>query len=112
MPKLTVQSRVSKMMAGITPSLEGMDEAHRELAEDMLKTFCWFSVHLDDLQKKVDKEGPVVETQKGPRENPAIGTIHKLSQRTSDYYTKLMRSLPDEGKEAVDAMTEFLRTGQ
>lgn len=111
MPKYTVQTRVDKMMAGIVPSLDGMDEMHRELAVDMLKTFCWFSVHLSDLQKQVDKEGPIVETQKGPRENPAIGTIHKLSQRKSDYYTKLMRSLPEEGKDAVDAMTEFLRNG-
>ena len=88
--------------------LHTLDPGHRKLAEDMLKSYAWFSRKMDMMTDMVDREGAIVETEKGPKEHPAVSTIHKLSQRKADYFTRLMRLMPD-GPDPDDELDDFLR---
>ena len=88
--------------------LHMLDPGQRKLAEDMLKSYTWFSHKIDALTVTVDEEGAIIDTEKGPKEHPAVQIIHKLSQRKADYFTKLMRLMP-EGPDADDELDDFLR---
>jgi hypothetical protein len=108
---------VDKLMEIVAPALEGMSESDAALTRDMLREFCWLSARCRDLEDKIDEEGLLVETEKGGvnnrhivlAENPAVGTLHKMTARKSDYYKTLMRRLPDANADKLDDLGAFLR---
>lgn len=114
---MEVEDRIDEMVETVSGCLGDMDDADRSLTLDMLRTYCWFAVQLADLTERVNDEGTIVEVEKGGAknrhkekvENPAIGTIHKLSARKSEYFTKLMRVLPRDARSKMDSMDEFLQ---
>lgn len=109
--------RARKMYDGISKCLDNLEGAEKELTANMLYSYCWFAAQMDELTDKIDREGAIIEVEKGGAnnkhivnaENPAIGTLHKISARKAEYYTKLLRVIPDEMSE-VDDFEEFLRS--
>lgn len=104
----STDTRVDEIMEEMEQYLDELDEPKRTLTEDMLQMYWWFAVQLDDLKTKVEEEGAVIETEKGPKENVAINVIHKMSTKKSEYYTKVMRVLGSGAKDKMDELEDFL----
>lgn len=80
-----------------------------ELTADMLRTYCLVCVQIDDLNETIAKEGYMVETEKGLKENPYVNTVHKLNADKARYFAPLKRALSKQADEAVeDDMDAFL----
>lgn len=111
---MNTDDRADKLMEAMSGGLEELSGAEYELTKDMLRSYCWFAVQISDLTAMVDDQGPLIAVEKGGAnnkhtvmvENPAIGVIHKMSSRKAEYYTKLLRVLPDESVEE-DAFAKF-----
>lgn len=99
--------RVDEMMGSIEAHLSKLDGAEALMTRDMLRTFCWYTVKVDDLMDALEAEGIIIDTPGGPRANPANTVLHQYSQRKADYYQKCLRSLSHAGAEAVDRLAEF-----
>lgn len=89
--------------------LDDLDEFKRELVSDMLRTWCWYAIKVNDLLAQIDEEGAIIDTPKGQKPNPANNVLHQFTQRKSDYYSKIIKMLPPSGKEALDALAAFQR---
>lgn len=101
--------RVSALMGEMEPFLERLDGVEAVMTRDMLRTFCWYAVKVDDLTDAIEAEGIMLDTPKGPRPNPCNPVLHQYAQRKADYYQKCLRSLSKTGAEAVDKLAEFMR---
>lgn len=99
--------RVDDMMGEIDGYLAKLDGAEAVMTRDMLRTFCWYTVKVDDLMDAIETEGIIIDTPNGPKANPANTVLHQYSQRKADYYQKCLRSLSHAGAEAVDKLAEF-----
>lgn len=102
----------------IEECLAGMDDSKRELTRPILTHYAWIVCQISKLQRRIDEEGILVEVEKGGKgnrytviaENPAVGTLHKLTSEEGNHYAKLMRFLSKAEAEQVDALQEFLIT--
>lgn len=98
--------------------LAGMDDSKRELTRPILMHYAWIVSQIGKLQRRIDEEGILIEIEKGGKgnryvvvaENPAVGTLHKLTSEEGNHYAKLMRFLTKAEAEQVDALQEFLIT--
>lgn len=96
------------MYRQLKPCLDGLDGVERELTDDMLKTFCWYTVKVDELSKRVEAEGVVVETPRGPRPNPANNALHQYTQRKADYYSRILKAVSKAGVASTDRLAAFV----
>lgn len=104
-----VEALVDTIMEKASGGVSNMAGAELELTRSMLHTWCWLTVQINELEEQVNKEGALIpDEKKGYREHPAIQTIHKLTQRKSDYYTKLMRRLNLDEKD-LDGIARFMK---
>lgn len=99
---------MDRMLSEVMNCLQSMPRAEYFMTEDMLKTYCWASVHLKELTDKVNCEGALLYGSGGARENPAIATIAKLASKKSDYYTKIMKMLDKNAQDAMSSLDAFL----
>lgn len=100
--------RVSEMMGEMEQYLERLDGAESVMTRDMLRTFCWYAVKVDDLTEAIEREGIMLDTPKGPKANPCNAVLHQYAQRKGDYYQKCLKSLSRAGSDAVDKLAEFV----
>lgn len=75
------------------PEFGEIDEATRSILYSYALTCC----QVDDLNKRISKEGLLVQGERGIMENPAVGTLHKLNADKARYYTPLKRVLDKKG---------------
>lgn len=101
--------RVAEYMAEMEPFLAKLDGVKAIMTRDMLRTFCWYSIMVDELTECIEQEGIMIDTPKGSRPNPANAVLHQYAQRKADYYQKCLKSLAEAGAEAVDKLAEFMR---
>ena len=99
--------RVEEAFDGLSHVLEGLDAEIRGMTAEMLHQFCWCCVMIRDLEHAVQEEGLIVLTDKGKRENPAIGTMHKLTNQKAALYSKVVREVGSRQPEAVDELRAF-----
>ena len=71
---------------------DGLDE----LSGDMLRKYCKASSRIEELNELLDEQGMFIETIKGPKENPAINVIHKLTGEVARFYTPLKRLMAEQ----------------
>lgn len=107
-----IENQVQLMYETISPALSNMVEAEKTLTQDMLRSYCWFTVNVNELTRVVDREGAIVFGERGMREHPAIGAIAKLSAKKSDYYAKIMKQLRDSGVDETNDLGAFLSEGK
>lgn len=103
-----IENQVELMYKTISPALEPMLDAEKTLTQDMLRSYCWFTVNVNELTRVVDREGAIIFGERGMREHPAIGAIAKLSTKKSDYYAKIMKQLRESGVDANDDLGAFI----
>lgn len=103
--------RINKMCDDMCAGYGSMPEEMQMLFRDMAMTYCWFAVTCDDLQKKIDREGVLIETEKGPKENPAVGVLHKMSARKHEYFSKIQTAQRRVTDDEVDDIQAFLKMG-
>lgn len=101
--------QVTAYLAEMEPFLEKLDGIEAIMTRDMLRTFCWYSIKVDELAECLESEGIMLDTPKGSKPNPANAVLHQYAQRKSDYYQKCLKSLSKAGAEAVDKLAEFMR---
>ena len=104
-----MDERVDEMMAELSCCLDGLAGAERSMTEEMLRTFCWYSVKTDDLMAAIEHEGILIETARGPKPNPANQVLHQYTQRKGDCYQKVLKSVAKSGSAAVDKIAQFVR---
>lgn len=103
-----IERQVQLMYDTISPALEPMLEAEKTLTQDMLRSYCWFTVNVNELTRIVDREGAIIFGERGLKEHPAVGAIAKLAAKKSDYYAKIMRQLRESGVDASDDLGAFI----
>ncbi len=104
-----MDERVEEMMAELSPCLDALSGAERSMTEEMLRTFCWYTVKADDLMAEIEADGILIETPRGPKANPANAVLHQFTQRKGDCYQKVLKSVSKSGQAAVDKITQFVR---
>lgn len=75
------------------PEFGEIDEATRSILYSYALTSC----QVDDLNKRISREGLLIQGERGIMENPAVGTLHKLNADKARYYTPLKRVLDKKG---------------
>lgn len=106
---MAMDERAEAMMLDLAPCLDDLSGAERDMTEDMLRTFCWYSVQIDDLVHELDVEGVIIDTPKGFRANPANAVLHQYTQRRGDIYAKVLKVISGSGSVAADRLAEFVR---
>lgn len=101
-------SASDKLYARLKPCLDGLDGIELELTDDLLKTYCWLTVKVDELTAAIESEGPVIETPRGPKTNPANTVLHQYTQRKADYYTRIMKAVSKAGVASADRLAAFV----
>ncbi len=99
--------RVEEAFGGLSHVLDGLDDDMRDMTAEMLHQFCWCCVKIRDLEHAVEEEGLIVVTDRGARENPAVGTMHKLTNQKAALYSKVVREVGARQPEAVDELRAF-----
>lgn len=105
-----MQDKVQEMYDSLSPCLDGLDGAERELTDDMLKTFCWYSVNVDELTASIDSEGPVIDTPRGLKTNPLNTVLHQYTQRKADFYQRILRAVSKAGVASVDRLAAYVNS--
>lgn len=77
-----------------------------EPTRNMLYSYALTCCQIDDVNKTLFKEGLLIETERGARENPAVVTLHKLNADKARYYAPLKKVLDKKKAEAADASFE------
>lgn len=101
--------RVDELFSEIEPMLSKLDGVEGVMTRDMLRTFLWYVVKVEELTTAIDNEGVMIDTPSGPKGNPANNVLHQYTQRKADYYQKCLKSISHAGAEAVDKLAEFVR---
>lgn len=109
------QSLYSDMLGG----LEGLSDVDQALTAEMLKEYCWLCAQICVLREQIDKDGVLVEIEKGNNsykhkvvvENPAIKTLVRFQTQKSAYYTKLHKVVNVEGTEDDELGAWFKQNG-
>ena len=106
-----VETNVQETMAGMEQYLSQLPEHERIMVEGMLERYCWYNAVFQDAREHINREGSVVSTEKGLKENPYVGVAHKYSARASDHFTKIMRVFKNslESEEEEDELVSFLK---
>lgn len=103
-PKFNIKSRATTKYRKYKAVFGGSLDA---FTDEVLKGFCETCAQIDVLNEKIAREGLVIETDKGPKENPAINTKHKLETDKARAATLLRRVLNDAGGSDDDPMGEW-----
>lgn len=93
---------------------ETMSKAFSELDDmtaSMLRSYCVTCIQVDEITARIKKEGYFIDTPKGPKENPAINTLHKLNSDKARYFTPLKRFLNKQTEGAADADFQAFQEG-
>lgn len=80
------------------PEFGEIDEPTRSVLYSYALTCC----QIDDVNKTLFKEGMLIKTERGAKENPAVMTLHKLNADKARYYAPLKRVLDKKRAEAAD----------
>lgn len=96
-------SRVEELYKSLSQCFGEIDE----LTAHTLKEFCIISAQIQDCEKKINKEGLLVQQEtvtgiKKKVENPLIGIKHKLAADHTKYYSILKRGLAKKEVEDID----------
>lgn len=99
--------------------LEGLSEVDQALTKEMLKEYCWLCANIHVLREQIDKEGALIEIEKGNNsykhkvvvENPAIKTLVRFQTQKSAYYTKLHKVVNVDDTESDDLGAWFKKNG-
>lgn len=97
-------ARVQIRFEEMAGRLAGIDEGSRVLIEDMVSTYAWYAVTVDDLIAQIDKEGVLVDG----KENPACAVLHKMSGRKHEYFAKIQTATRKAQGEQEDALMDFI----
>lgn len=90
--------RVDARFKRLSALFKDMDE----LTADNLLSYCVVCEQLDDANDLVQREGYFVMLGNHQKENPAIGTAHKLNSDKMRYATWLKRVLNKQDEETAD----------
>jgi hypothetical protein len=74
---------------------DGLDAFTNEI----LKGFCMTCAQIEVLNEEIAREGLVIETEKGPKENPKLNIVHKRETDKARAATYLRRVLVDNGSD-------------
>lgn len=74
---------------------DGLDAFTNEI----LTGFCMTCAQIEVLNEEIASEGLVVETEKGPKENPKLNIVHKRETDKARAATYLRRVLVDNGSD-------------
>ena len=74
---------------------DGLDAFTNEI----LRGFCMTCAQIEVLNEEIAKEGLVIETDKGPKENPKLNIVHKRETDKARAATYLRRVLVDNGSD-------------
>ncbi len=74
--------------------------------DSMLKSYTLICAQVDNLNARLAREGFTVSDGKTKRENPIVGTLHKLNADKARYYTPLKRVLNKQKEESSDSSFE------
>lgn len=105
MANLKFETKVDRLYDSMRKAFTDLDE----LTASMLKSYCVTCVQIDEITARIKREGYFVDSGKGPKENPAINTLHKLNSDKARYFTPLKRFLNKQTEGAADAqMAAFM----
>lgn len=97
--------RVDAMYGRMAVAFTELDD----MTSSMLRSYCVICAQIDDLNERIEDEGYFVDTPKGPKENPAVNTVHKLNADKARYFAPLKRYLAKDREGALDkAMEDFM----
>lgn len=74
---------------------DGLDAFTNEI----LTGFCMTCAQIEVLNEEIADEGLVIETEKGPKENPKLNIVHKRETDKARAATYLRRVLVDNGSD-------------
>lgn len=94
----SVKTAAAEYYERMLPEFGEIDEPTRSVLHSYALTCC----QIDEVNRRLTKEGLLIETERGTRENPAVSTLHKLNADKARYYTPLKRVLDRHRSEAEE----------
>ena len=92
----TIQRLADIKYADYSPVFgDGLDAFTNEI----LRGFCMTCAQIEVLNEEIAREGLVVDTEKGPKENPKLNIVHKRETDKARAATYLRRVLVDNGSD-------------
>lgn len=99
------KEKVDELFDRLSREYTDLDDTSKEVLVAYCKTLVLYNEAVDDLAA----EGVIVDTEKGPRENPLLGAVHKLSNEVKGLYVPLKRILfKQDDRAAEDELDDFL----
>ena len=109
MAEQDIRKKTDALYKKIAPVLSGLKGGQKTMTEGMLRNWCWYRCHVDELTEQIDSEGVIVMMPSGDKPNPANQPLHQYTQRMGDLYSKIMKALHDVGEtKAADELAAFV----
>ena len=108
-PEKTVM--VEQERARLMGLFAGADENKLDFIRDAVQQLAWINISIQDLQKDIDENGPVVpyqngQTQKGLQANPSCKLLIDLQKLSNTTFRALLPVLPEK-VDTIDPFAEY-----
>ena len=93
--------RVEQERSRLMALFDGADPNKLDFIRDAVRQLAWLNISVQELQKDIDKRGPVLvyqngQTQKGLQGNPSCKLMESYSKLANTVFRALLPVLPDK----------------
>jgi len=100
-------------LAELRKAVDGVSAERKEIADGIIAEIVFLTKTLESLKAHITKEGAIIESERGRKENPALRAYNVTIQRYSLLFKQVVDLLPTPALKAPeDPLTEFIKQGQ
>ena len=100
--RTNIEEKADELYEKMKPDFGEIDQP----TDSMLRSYALICAQVDNLNARLAREGFMVSDGDKKRENPVVGTLHKLNADKARYYTPLKRVLNKQKEEETDSSFE------
>ena len=104
-------AKVEQVRARLMVLFTAADPNKLDFISDAVQQLAWLNVSIQELQKDIDKNGPVIpyqngETQKGLQQNPSCKLLTDFQKLSNTTFRALLPVLPDKTR-SIGKLEDF-----
>lgn len=109
---MAVKKQALANLAELRKAVRSVAAERKDVAESLITEISFLESTLEELRSQVAKDGPIVATKGGSRENPALKAYNTTIQRYSLLFKQVTDILPasKEGPTS-DPLMDFIKQG-
>ena len=108
------EERIKKEISRLNTIFRGLEKKTKKVAESLIKNAAFMTITLEDLQEKINTDGPVSEYQNGEnqwgtKKSPEVEIYNTMIKNHSTIMKQLSDLLPKEApKQEDDGFDDFV----